>query len=70
MWLLKPLLVVYHLSLLFSTVFAQDTNVADEPRQKISYQVSQVDWNFHGTFASSFFSQSDVARLRKIVINR
>ena len=44
MWLLKPLLVIYHLSLLFSAVFAQDTNVADEPRQKLSYQVTQVEF--------------------------
>jgi hypothetical protein len=41
MRLLSPLLVIYHLSLLYATVFAQDASEADQTRQKHSYQVSQ-----------------------------
>ena len=62
----RPLLLA--LSVLGSHVFAQDSS-ANVPKQKHDYQVCKcVLFNLSST--SQGTGQSDVARLRKIVINR
>lgn len=65
MRLLRPLLV--SLTLLSSYVAAQDFNAPDVPKQKHNYQVCALS-SLHKCNANLL--QSDVARMRKIVIDR